>query len=119
MEKDFCKLMNNANFGFYCRNSANNAKFELIIDGINEITYIKKYYNFFDNKVSNFVNSNVLEQQIAHDFQQQIANARHDDPFRSAKINSIKNQISEDLDALEALKKREKTKTKQKKKKTY
>ena len=64
IEKDFFKLMNNVNFGSDCRNSGNNAKFETIIDEINEITYIKKYYNLFDNKVSNFVNSDVLEQQI-------------------------------------------------------
>ena len=34
IEIDFFKLMNNANFGFDCRNSANNAKFEPIIDEI-------------------------------------------------------------------------------------
>ena len=84
--------MNNANFRFDCRNRADNAKFEPIIDQINEKTYIKKYYNIFDNKTCNFVNSDVLEQQIEHDFQQQIANVRHDDPFRSAKTSSIKNQ---------------------------
>ena len=33
--------MNDANFEFDCRNSANNAKFEAIIDEINEITFIK------------------------------------------------------------------------------
>ena len=43
--------MNNANFGFDCRNNANNTKFEPIIDEINEITYLKKYYNLFDTKV--------------------------------------------------------------------
>ena len=101
IERDFFKLMNNKNFGFNCRNTANNAKFELIIDEINKITYIKKYYNLLDNKVS-FVNSDVLEQQIEHDFQQHVANVRHDDPLRSAKINSIKSQNTEDLDALEA-----------------
>ena len=47
--------MNNANFGYDCRNNANNAKFQPIIDGVNEITYIKKYYNLFDNRVSKFV----------------------------------------------------------------
>ena len=31
---------------------------------ISEISYIKRYYNLFDNKVSNFINSDVLEQQI-------------------------------------------------------
>ena len=35
--KDFFKLMNDANFEFDCRNSANDAKFEAIIDEINEI----------------------------------------------------------------------------------
>ena len=43
IEKDFYKLMNNANFGCDCRNNANNTKFQLIIDKVNEITYIKKY----------------------------------------------------------------------------
>ena len=69
IEKDFFKLKNNANFEFDCRNNANNAKFEPVIDEINEITYIKKYYNLFDNKAPNFVNSDVLEQQIKHDLQ--------------------------------------------------
>ena len=41
IKKDFYKLMNNANFEFDCRNRENNGKFELIIDEINEISYIK------------------------------------------------------------------------------
>ena len=36
--------MDNANFGFDCRNSANNIKFKPIIDEIS------KLYNSFDNK---------------------------------------------------------------------
>ena len=47
IEKDFCKLMNNANFGFNCRNNVNNAKFEPIIDEMNEITYIKNIVQSF------------------------------------------------------------------------
>ena len=109
VKKDFFKLMNNANFTFDCRNTANNTKFEPIIDEINEISYIKKYYNLFDNnKVSEFVNSDVFQQQIEQDVQQQIANVKHDDPFRSAIMNSIKYQNKEDLDALECLQNKEK-----------
>ena len=40
--------MDNANFGFDCRNNASNTKL---------ITYIKKYYNLFDSQVANFVTS--------------------------------------------------------------
>ena len=72
-------------FGYGCRNNANNAKFVPIIDEVNEITYINKYYNLSDSKISNFVNRDVLEQEIERNFQHQIANRKHDDPFRSAK----------------------------------
>ena len=34
--------MNNANFGYDCRDNANNAKYQPIIDEVNEITYIKE-----------------------------------------------------------------------------
>ena len=87
IKKDFFKLMNNTNFGYDCSNNENNAKFEPIIDEVNEITYIKKYYNSFDSKISNFVNSDVLEQETEQNFQQQIV--KHDNQFRFAKINSI------------------------------
>ena len=41
-EKDFCKLMHNANYGYDCRNNVNNSTFETIIDEVNKISYIKK-----------------------------------------------------------------------------
>ena len=46
VEKDFFKLMNNANFRFDSRNSANDAKFEPIIDEVNEISCIKISQSF-------------------------------------------------------------------------
>ena len=96
--------MNNANFGYDCRNNTNSAKFESIIDEVNKITYIKKYYNLFDSKISNFLNSHMLEEEIEQNFQQQIANVKHDNLFKSAKINSIKSHNGEDLNGLESLK---------------
>ena len=41
IEKDFCKLMNNVKFGNDCRDNGNNTKFQLIVNDIEEITYIK------------------------------------------------------------------------------
>ena len=42
IEKNFYKLMNNSNFGFDCRNNANNLRFEPLLNEIEELTYIKK-----------------------------------------------------------------------------
>ena len=60
IKKGFFKLIINTYFGCDCRNNANNAKFEPIIDEVNDIAYIKKHCNLFNIKISNFVNSDVL-----------------------------------------------------------
>ena len=77
--------MNNANFGNDCRDNRNNTKFQSIVNEIEEITYIKKYYNLFDNSVSKFVNSDILERQI-NQFEQNLCTVKFDDPFRAVNI---------------------------------
>ena len=57
-------LMNNPNFGYDCRNNANKVTFEPIIDQINNIYYIKKYFSPFDTKVSGLLNRDLLKQEI-------------------------------------------------------
>ena len=89
IEKDFYKLMNNANFGNDCRDNRNISKFQPIVDEIEEIIYIKKYYNLFDNNVSKFVNSDILEKQINQEFEQNLSTIKFDDPFRAVKIQSL------------------------------
>lgn len=97
--------MNNTNFGYIYGNNANNPKFDPIIHEVNEITYIKKYYKLFGSKISSFVNNGILEQEVEPNFQRQIPNVIYDDPFRSPKINPIKNDNKKDIDVLESLKK--------------
>ena len=50
VERDFYKLLKNANFGIDCRNNINNCYFEPIYDEIGDISYIKKFGNIFDNE---------------------------------------------------------------------
>ena len=54
VEKDFYKLMNNSNFVYDCRNNIDNPKFVPIFDEYKEITFINRYHNIFDEKVSKF-----------------------------------------------------------------
>ena len=103
-----CKKRNNANFGFDCRNNANNLKFELFINEIDELTYIKRYHNLFDDKIKNFVTSNILEQNINQEFDQAVALIKHDDPFKNATIRELENKKQIDLDSLECLRNKEK-----------
>ena len=114
IEKFFYKLMNNANFGFDCRNNANNLKFQLLIIAINELTYIKKYHNLFDNKISSFVSSEISEKNINQEFEQEIALIRDNDPFKNARITELENKKQTDIDSLDCLKQKEKKSKKRK-----
>ena len=114
IEKDFYKLMNNANFGFDCRNNANNLKFEPLIDEINELTYIKKYHNLFDSKISNFVSCEILEKNINQEFEQKIALIKEDDRFKNTRIAELENEKKTNIDSLNCLKQKEKKSKKRK-----
>ena len=64
VEKDFYKLMNNSNFGYDCRNNLDNCKFVPIFDEYKEITYINRYHNIFDSRVSEFVTADLLKADL-------------------------------------------------------
>ena len=61
VEKDFYKLMNNSNFGHDCRNNIDNCQFVPIFDEYREVTYINRYHNIFDKKVSSFITPDILK----------------------------------------------------------
>ena len=77
--------MKNVNFGFDCRNNANNTKF----DEIGEITYIKKY-NLFGSQVANFVKSDILEQNINEEYEQKMVMIKENNPFKDALLQKLK-----------------------------
>ena len=116
IEKDFYKLMNNANFGFDCRNDANNLKFDPLIDEINEITYIKKYHNLFDPKIKKFVSSKILEDHIEKEYTDELFKIKDDDPFKDLRLTHLKNEKLKQLDGVECFKRQERKRKKRIKK---
>ena len=64
IEKDFYKLMNNSNFGYDCRNNLDNCKFVPIFDEFKKVTCIGRYFHFFDTRISQFVTTNLIKQDI-------------------------------------------------------
>ena len=100
--------MNNANFGFDCRNNADNLKFDPLIDEINEITYIKRYHNLFDPKVQKFVSSKILEDHIEKEYNDNLFKIKGNDPHKDLRTIQLENQKLMDLDTVECLKRQEK-----------
>ena len=50
IEKDLFKLMNKSNIGYDCRDNLDNCQFIQIFDKLKGVTYLKRYYNYFDQK---------------------------------------------------------------------
>ena len=73
IEKDF-KLANNSNFGYDCRNNLVNCKFVPIFDEFKEITYVGRYFNFFDPRISQFVTTNLIKQNIEEKYNDKLIN---------------------------------------------
>ena len=95
--------MNNSNFGYDCRNNLDNCKFPPIFDELGEITYINRYHNIFDEKVSDFVTSDLLRQNIEEKF--------------NDKLMKLNKKLNERLSSLEAAEKIDGKKNKKKKRK--
>ena len=85
LEKDFYKLLNNANFGYDCRNNANICFFSPMFDEIEKISYLKKYKNALDPKVSYFVSSEFLEMEIEDSFNSKLIKLDQNNPYYEAK----------------------------------
>ena len=85
VERDFFKLMNNSNFGYDCRNNADNCFFQPIYDENEEFSYTKKNQNVFDQEISNFVSSEILERQLEEEYLNKFAKLDPQDEYFDAK----------------------------------
>ena len=112
VEKEFYKLVNNSNFGYDCRNNADNCFFQPIYDEIEELSYAKRFRNVFDQNVSDFVLSEILERQIEEEFLNKLCSLDPQDEHYKARKNSLEIQKRRDLDAVVSMKKSRQNKTK-------
>ena len=107
-------MLNNANFGYHCSNNLDNCQFIPIFDEMNEITYLKRYYNYFDKEVSKFVCSDLIRAEVEENYNDSIMKLSKDDNFFQIKLTSLKVEKQQDLEAVYAYEKKEKNE-----KKTY
>ena len=108
-EKDFFKLMNNANFGSDCRNNADNCDFVPIFDELNEIYSLQKYYSLIDPKINDFVSGKLIEDYVNEKFMQQFHKLDVTDPFYQIKLSSLKQEQKEGLEAAKNLNEKKKS----------
>ena len=112
VEKDFYKLMNNSDFGYDSRNNLDNCKFVPIFDEYKEITFINRYHNIFDSKVSQFVTSDLSKAHVEEKYNDKLLKLDKEDRFYEIKLQTIKTEILRQLEAAEKFDKRKKEKKK-------
>ena len=108
IDKDFYKLMNNANFGYDCRNNLDNCQFIPIFDEMNEVTYLKRYYNYFDKEVSKFISTDLIRAEVEEKYNDSLMKLSNDDKFYQIKLIALKTEKQEGLEAVEAFEKKNK-----------
>ena len=108
VESDFCKLLNNSNFGYDCRNNLDHLTFQPIRDELNELNFIKKYYtNLYNPSIKEFITSKVIEEDINERYNNEMLKVKLDDKFYSSKVSSIENRKRSETESLEKFKERE------------
>ena len=109
VESDFCKLLNNANFGYDCRNNLGNCSFDPITDEIRELNFIKRYHsNLYDENIRPFITSRFLSEDIQERYNNERQLIKEDDKNYAAKVRSLENRRHAETEALEAFKRKEK-----------
>ena len=109
IESDFCKLLNNANFEYDCRNNLDNCSFDAITDEIRELNFIKRYHsNLYDENLGPFITSGVLSEDIQERYNNERQLIKEEDKFYAAKIRSLENRRHAETESLEAFKRKEK-----------
>ena len=79
-----------------------NYKFVPIFNELGEITYINLYHNLFDEKVSQFVTTDLIKKQVEEKYNDKLMKLDKEDKFYQIKLQTLRD---ERLSSLEAAKK--------------
>ena len=114
VKKDFCKLLNNCNFGIDCRNNIDNCVLEPLFDDFEEISYLKKFTTIFnDETFRDFYSPCLLKEEIIQTFQSKIF-ALNKDPLYITRKQYRENKMEEELDDVDSFEKKNKQTRKRK-----
>ena len=91
--------MSNSNFGYDCRNNLDNCKFVPIFDELKELTYIERYHNIFDPKISEFVTADLIKQNIEATYNDKLIKLDKEDKFYQIKLDKLNTEILTNLEA--------------------
>ena len=106
VEKDFYKLLNNSNFGYDCRNNLDNCTFVPIFDELQDISYFKKYYSYFNPAVKDFVSKDIITEEINQNYLDQLSKLNSNDKFYAVKKSAVEQTRQFELESLESYCKR-------------
>lgn len=96
--------MNNSNLGIDCRNNIDNRILELIYGEIDEIAFIKKYEDIFDNeKYLQFSDPNIIKQEVNEKYDRLILKLNKRDPTYLSRKYSYDSQREKDLDSIKTM----------------
>ena len=110
IEKDFYKLMNNSNFGYDFCNNLDNCKFVPIFDELKELTYIERYHNIFDPKISEFVTADLIKQNIEATCNDKLIKLDKEDKFYQIKLDTLNTERLTNLEVANSFENKQKKK---------
>ena len=105
VEIDFYKLMNNSNFGYDCRNNIDNCQFVPIFEEYKEISYINRYHNIFDKRVSSFITPDILKHKAKEDYNGKLMKLDKEDRFYEIKLQTLNAERRSSLESAEIFEK--------------
>ena len=63
--------------------------FQPVYDEIEELSFAKRYQNVFDQKIGEFVSTEILERQIEEEFLNKLCTLHPQDEYYKARKNSL------------------------------